>query len=643
VGQCDNQEFYVDVNLTDLGSADNISMTDGVATQTTQSTGVYTFGPFETNSNAIITVTNLDDTSCSINSGDLTFLCPPAPNECSIIYAGEDTEFCEGGSTNLTAVYHPLGQDTNSYNVTTQEACPSPPLTGGTPTSLEIDDRWSDVIDLGFEFCFFGGTYSQILIGSNGVVSFELDNADSYNGYNIDTDDTLPNSTNTSLSEANIFGVAHDIDPSVCGSINYMVLGSSPSRQFVVNFSELCHFSCNDIQSSSQIILYESSNTIDINIYDKPTCTTWNDGLAVVGVQNIDDTIAFTPPERNTSVWEATDEFWRFTPSLGIDDYVFEWFEGTTSLGNEDTVTVSPNETTTYTASITYNLCTGGTATVTDTVVVEITPAPEPIAASDIVYQCPGSECVLEVSVDADIADTTTYYWTYDGVDVQSGSDNTYAVPSGQLGDYLVTATNEAGCFGDTMITVTESIVPELEEGTSFRMCMNEDVDLQVNVLNIDLLGDELEYTWYVDGNEVQSGSDDYYTHTAEQENGMITVVVTDIVSSCESATSIEVGYYMNANCLDMPQGLSPNGDGMNDCLELDHLEDMEDIVKIEIFNRYGVKVFEMNDYMDQWCGQNTSDGSNDSDELLPVGTYFYVIQFASEKEPITSWIYLNY
>ena len=644
VGVCEpNQEFYVDVDLTDLGSAVNISMTDGVSTQTTQSTGMFTFGPYEANSNVNITVTNSDDTSCSINSGDLTFLCPPAPNDCSIIYAGEDTGFCEGASTNLTAVYHPLGQDTTSYDVTTQQGCPSPPLTGGVPTSLEIDDRWSDVIDLGFEFCFFGGTYSQILIGSNGVLSFELDNADSYNGYNIDTDDTLPNSTNTSLSEANIFGVAHDIDPSVCGSINYMVLGSSPSRQFVVNFSEICHFSCNDIQSSSQIILYESSNTIDINIYDKPICDTWNDGLAVVGVQNIEDTIAFTPPERNTSVWEATDEFWRFTPSLGTDDYVFEWFEGTTLLGNEDTVTVSPTETTTYTASITYNLCNGGTATVTDTVVVEISPTPEPIAASDIVYQCPGDESILEVTVDADVADSTTYYWTYDGVDVQSGPDNTYVVPSGQFGDYLVTAIDEAGCFGDTMITVTESIVPELEEGTSFTKCMNEDVDLEVNVLNMDLLGDELEYTWYVDGVEVQSGSDDYYTHTAEQENGMITVVVTDIMSSCESATIIEVGYYMNANCLDMPQGLSPNGDGLNDCLELDHLEDKEDIVKIEIFNRYGIKVFEMNDYMDQWCGQNASDGNDGSNDLLPVGTYFYVVQFASEKEPIISWIYLNY
>jgi gliding motility-associated-like protein len=644
VGVCEpNQEFYVDVDLTDLGSAVNISMTDGLSTQTTQSTGMFTFGPYEANSNVNITVTNSDDTSCSINSGDLTFLCPPAPNDCSIIYAGEDTGFCEGASTNLTAVYHPLGQDTTSYDVTTQQGCPSPPLTGGVPTSLEIDDRWSDVIDLGFEFCFFGGTYSQILIGSNGVLSFEIDNADSYNGYNIDTDDTLPNSTNTSLSEANIFGVAHDIDPSVCGSINYMVLGSSPSRQFVVNFSEICHFSCNDIQSSSQIILYESSNTIDINIYDKPICDTWNDGLAVVGVQNIEDTIAFTPPERNTSVWEATDEFWRFTPSLGTDDYVFEWFEGTTLLGNEDTVTVSPTETTTYTASITYNLCNGGTATVTDTVVVEISPTPEPIAASDIVYQCPGDESILEVTVDADVAESTTYYWTYDGVDVQSGPDNTYVVPSGQFGDYLVTAIDEAGCFGDTMITVTESIVPELEEGTSFTKCMNEDVDLEVNVLNMDLLGDELEYTWYVDGVEVQSGSDDYYTHTAEQENGMITVVVTDIMSSCESATIIEVGYYMNANCLDMPQGLSPNGDGLNDCLELDHLEDKEDIVKIEIFNRYGIKVFEMNDYMDQWCGQNASDGNDGSNDLLPVGTYFYVVQFASEKEPIISWIYLNY
>ena len=646
VGVCEpTQEFYVDVDLTNLGSAVNINMTDGASTQATQSTGIYTFGPYEANSNVVITITNADDESCSIDSGDLTFLCPPAPNDCSIVYAGEDTTVCEGTSTELTAVYHPLGQDTTSYDVTTQQGCPTPPLEGGIPTSLDIDDRWSDVIDLGFEFCFFGGVYSQVLIGSNGVLSFELDNAGGYNGWNLGAEDTLPNSSNTTLSDANIYGVAHDIDPSVCGEISYMILGSSPSRQFVVNYSEICHFgfSCNENTTTSQIILYESSNTIDVNIYDKPVCEDWNSGLAVVGVQNIEDTIAFTPPERNTGVWATADEFWRFTPSLGTNDYVFEWYEGSTLVGTEDTVSVSPSETTTYTASITYNLCTGGTATVTDTVVVEINPNPQPVATSDTVYQCPGDESVLEVNVDSDVIDTMTYYWTYDGVDVQSGPDNTYSVPAGQFGSYLVTALDERGCFGETIISVNEATVPALEDGTSFTKCMNEDIELDVNVLNLDLLGGDLEYTWYLNGNEVQSGSSAYYTHLAGQENGTVTVVVTDTLSSCESATSIDVGYYMNSNCVDMPQALSPNGDGMNDCLELDHLEDREDIVKIEIFNRYGVKIFEMNDYMDQWCGQNASDGDDGSNELLPVGTYFYVVQFASGKEPNISWIYLNY
>ena len=134
VGFCEpNQEFYIDVDITDLGSALNLNMTDGTATQTSQSTGVYTFGPYEANTNVIITVTNADDGSCSINSGDLTLICPPAPNDCSIIYAGEDTASCEDGSTNLTAVYHPLGQDTSSYDVTSQQGCPLPPISWRNP------------------------------------------------------------------------------------------------------------------------------------------------------------------------------------------------------------------------------------------------------------------------------------------------------------------------------------------------------------------------------------------------------------------------------------------------------------------------------------------------------------------------------
>ena len=650
-GDCQlSQDFFIEVDVSDLGTATSVVVSDNLASaaQTVTSTGVITFGPYASGVNVIISAVNSDDASCEVNSGALTFLCPPPPNDCSIIYAGEDTTYCEGTSTNLTASYHILGQDTSTYEVNLQQSCPMPVITGGTPTSLNIDDTWSDVIDLGFEFCFFGDTYSQILIGSNGVLSFELENAEGSNSWSLDSDDTLPNDSNSTLSEANIFGASHDVNPAVCGDINYVVLGASPSRQFVVNYSEVCHFgsSCGDFKSSSQIILYESSNTIDINIYDKPTCTSWNDGNAVVGVQNVPGTVAFTPPERNTGVWEATDEFWRFSPSQGTPDFTIEWFDGATSVGTGDTVTVAPTTTTTYTAAITYNLCNGGTATITDSVEVGINPNPELIAAENTIYRCTGEETILEVNItNSDVLATMTYYWTYNGVDVQSGSDNTYTVPasSDQAGEYLVTAIDERNCYGETIITVIEGVIPQLENDTVFTKCINEDQDISVNIINEDLLGSDLEYVWYIDGAEVQSGSDYIYTHESQQDLGIVTVSVVDLNTMCEASTTIDITSFANAGCVDIPQGLSPNGDGVNDCLILDHLEASDDIVKAEIYNRYGVKVFEMNDYTDQWCGQDASSGDSDSSDLLPVGTYFYVIQFNSGREPITSWIYLNY
>ena len=97
------------------------------------------------------------------------------------------------------------------------------------------------------------------------------------------------------------------------------------------------------------------------------------------------------------------------------------------------------------------------------------------------------------------------------------------------------------------------------------------------------------------------------------------------------------VEFYENANCVDQPQGLSPNGDGVNDCLILDHLEDRRDITRAEIFNRYGVKVWELKDYVDQWCGTD-QDG-----QLLPVGTYYYNVYLNNVEQPLTTFIYLNY
>ena len=655
-------EFYVDANISDMGDATSIELADNFgATQTATTTGVVNFGPYAANEEIIITAVNANDASCFVESDLLTFICPPPPNECSIVYAGEDSSLCadDDATTTLTASYHILGQDTSAYEITSVNNCEFPSFLGGTPTSVETDDEWSDVIDIGFDFCFFGGTYNQLLIGSNGVVSFDLSNANGYNGWSYDPGDTLPNSSNSSLSDANIFGVAHDIDPSVGGEINFMILGSAPQRQFVVNYTAVPLFSgaCNELTSTSQIILYESSNVIDVNIIDKPICPTWNDGLAVVGIQNMDDTIAYTPTNRNMGAWEASNESWRFSPSLGNPNYLFEWYDGSALVGTEQTITVSPETTTTYTAAITYDLCTGGTATVTDSVIIEVAQNPVPVAVEEQIALCDGEEqAVLEVYVDdaQQIPEDIVYSWSYNDVvyvsevsEVDGG--NILTLGDGEFeiltGDYIVTAYNTVTeCASDTVISITRGTSPELEDGTSFSKCADGEVDLYVNITNDPNMDNTYVYDWSINGVLVSEGDTaGTFTHGEAYGYDSVTVNVTDIDSNCSSQTTITINPFMNENCVDIPQGISPNGDGLNDCLVLDHLEAQEDIIKAEVYNRYGTKVFELNDYIDQWCGQDASDGNINSNGLLPVGTYFYVIQYASDREPTISWIYLNY
>lgn len=67
----------------------------------------------------------------------------------------------------------------------------------------------------------------------------------------------------------------------------------------------------------------------------------------------------------------------------------------------------------------------------------------------------------------------------------------------------------------------------------------------------------------------------------------------------------------------EIPKGISPNGDGENDYLDLDGYF----VSKITIFNRFGVVVYSQRDYINEWRGQDKNNN------LLPTGTYFYVVE----------------
>lgn len=249
---------------------------------------------------------------------------------------------------------------------------------------------------------------------------------------------------------------------------------------------------------------------------------------------------------------------------------------------------------------------------------------------------CEGDEVILDAG---DLPNNSTISWYQDGQLLAGETGTTISVGTTAFyrADIVINGTD---CTFSDEILVEFFPNPEVSfESASIIKCANEANTLEALVANADdpNMG-PLTYVWTLDGVEVQNGPSNLYELTVDaEESGDFIVTVFDDVTGCWGQSQITVNFYENAYCVDIPQGLSPNGDGFNDCLILDHLEDREDIRKAEIFNRYGTKIYELNDYVDQWCGTD-QDG-----KILPVGTYFYIIYFNSSREPITSWIYLNY
>jgi hypothetical protein len=226
------------------------------------------------------------------------------------------------GCVNLEATYLQLGQ-TTSYSV---ESIPyAPPYQFGclaNPVSVNVDDVWSPIVNLPFNFCFYGNLYNQCLIGSNGLITFDLANNNAGGFSTWQFTNSLP-SPNLTLNS--IFGVYHDIDPSISGKVGWeLITLNSGCRALVASWQNIpmyddtfTTFDCNNLLYTGMIVLYENTNIIDVYIQDKNVCSDWNNGNALVGIQNSAGTIATTAPGRNSldPDWNVTSEAWRFVPS----------------------------------------------------------------------------------------------------------------------------------------------------------------------------------------------------------------------------------------------------------------------------------------------------------------------------------------
>ncbi len=96
-----------------------------------------------------------------------------------------------------------------------------------------------------------------------------------------------------------------------------------------------------------------------------------------------------------------------------------------------------------------------------------------------------------------------------------------------------------------------------------------------------------------------------------------------------------------------IPSGFSPNGDGSNDLFLVPGLIETPDF-KMEVFDRWGNSVYKYNNNGSSnpvwWDGRSTGNMTLSKGELVPAGTYFYLIEFNDgNTKPAKGWVYVNY
>jgi len=102
------------------------------------------------------------------------------------------------------------------------------------------------------------------------------------------------------------------------------------------------------------------------------------------------------------------------------------------------------------------------------------------------------------------------------------------------------------------------------------------------------------------------------------------TYTITLTVANQYGCTDSYTHDYLIFTNIIMPNVITPNGDNMNDLLIFENLDPTVFSNHLTVFNRWGGKVFEMDDYDNTWDGGSSTDG-----------TYFYVLEVDSQEPQV--------
>ena len=202
-----------------------------------------------------------------------------------------------------------------------------------------------------------------------------------------------------------------------------------------------------------------------------------------------------------------------------------------------------------------------------------------------------------------------TWYW-----DLANGTSSGVQNPIKQFtdsGSFKISlyAYNQQGCVSDTMVkTVIVHPYPKLILGPNLKV-----LEFGMTLIKPKYVyGTALSYLW--------TPATDLSSDTAKvpicKPKADITYKLTLTgIGNCSVSDTIFVKVLLAPV---VPNVFSPNGDGINDTWKIEYLESYPGAT-IDVFNRYGQKVYSSLGYDKEWDG--TYNGNP-----LPVGTYYYIV-----------------
>ena len=269
-----------------------------------------------------------------------------------------------------------------------------------------------------------------------------------------------------------------------------------------------------------------------------------------------------------------------------------------------------------------------GTVTAAQTVIVDDVTAPVAPALADVTGQCSATVTNTPVAVDncgGNITGTTS-------------DDLTYTVQ----GTYVITWTFDDG--NGNVSTATQNVIVSSSNQTDIVPALaecNNDVSPDA-IVNLDTLlptGTPTGGSWTDTDNSGGLNGSTFEPYQIATGTYTLSYVVAD--GDCSRAVEVELT--VDDNCPVLPcesirvhNALTPNGDGDNDIMLIDGITaDCYRNNSIEIFNRWGVAVYDARNYDNTTVAfRGVSEGRSTlkKNEELPSGTYFYILKYTDES-----------